>query len=86
MSILIAHQTGLINTFVTYCCLMVSEAIFIASKKKYENYTLVPITSDRVVRLSILIAHFIDLINTFVTKCYLMVSEAMFIHFLADGF
>ena len=43
-----------------------------ASKKKYENYTLVLITSDRVARLSILIAHFIDLINTFVTKCYLV--------------
>ena len=50
-----------------------------AFKKKYENYTLVLITSDRVARLSILIAHYIDLINTFVTRYYLMVSEAIFI-------
>ena len=84
MSIFIAHQTGLINTFATKCYLMVSEAIFIVQlntrlPKKDENYTLVLKTSDRVARLSILIAHFIDLINTFVTRCYLMVSEAIFI-------
>ena len=46
---------------------------------RYENYTLVLITSDRAARLSIQIAHYIDLINTCVTKCYLMVSEAIFI-------
>ena len=84
MSILIAHQTGLINTFVTNCYLMVSEAIFIVQfntrlPKKDENYTLVLITFDRVARLSILIAHFIYLINTFVMRCYLMVSKAIFI-------
>ena len=84
MSIFIAHQTGLINTFVMKCYLMVSEAVFIVQfnirlPKKDENYTLVLITSDRVARLSILIAHFIDLINTFVMRCYLMVSEAIFI-------
>ena len=61
-----------------------SEPVFIVKfntrlSKKYENYTLVLIISDRVARLSILIAHYIDLINTFVTKCYLMVSEAIFI-------
>ena len=72
LSIFIAHQTGLINTFVTKCYLMVSEAIFIVKfntrlPKKDENYTLVLITSDRVARLSIPIVHFIDLINTFVT-------------------
>ena len=49
------------------------------SPKKYENYALVLITSNRVGRLSIPIAHYIDLINTFVTGCYLMVSEAIFI-------
>ena len=47
--------------------------------KKYENYTLVLITSNRVARLSIPIAHYIDLINIFVTRCYLKVSEAIFI-------
>ena len=83
MSIFIAHQTGLINTFATKYS-MVSEAMFIVQfntrlPKTDENYTLVLITSDRVARLSIIIAHFIDLINTFVTRCYLMVSEAIFI-------
>ena len=53
---------------------MVPEAIFIVKfntrlSKKYKNYTLVLITSDRVARLSILIAHYIDLINTFITRC-----------------
>ena len=47
--------------------------------KKYENYTLVHITTNRAARLSIPIAHYIDLINTFITKCHLMVSEAIFI-------
>ena len=63
---------------------MVPETIFIVKfntrlPKKYENYTLVLITSNRVARLSIPIAHYIDLIKTFVTRCYLMVSEAIFI-------
>ena len=63
---------------------MALEAFFIVKfntrlPKKYEKYTLVLLTSDRVAILSILIAHFIDLFNTFVTKCYLMVSEAIFI-------
>ena len=49
------------------------------ASKKYGNYTLVLITSDRVTILSIIIAHYIDLINTFATRCYLMVSEAIFI-------
>ena len=84
MSIFIAHQTGLINTFIAKCYLMVSEAIFIVQfnnrlPKKDENYTLVLITSDRAARLSILIAHFIDLMNTFVTRYCLMVSKAIFI-------
>ena len=84
LSIFIAHQTGLINTFATKCYLMVSEAIFIVQfntqlPKKDENYTLVLTISDRVAILSILTAHFIDLINTFVTRCYLMVSKAIFI-------
>ena len=34
--------------------------------KKYETYTLVLITSNRIARLSIPIAHYIDLINTLV--------------------
>ena len=64
---------GLINTFVTRGFLMVPDSIFRAikhptPKKKDENYTLVLITSDRIVRLSILKAHFIDLINIFVTR------------------
>ena len=46
--------------------------------KKYENYTLVLITSDRVARLSIPIAHFINLMNTYITRYFLMVSEAIF--------
>ena len=58
---------------------MVPEAIFILKfRKKYVNYTLVLITSDRVARLSIIIADYIDLINTFATRCYLMVSKAIF--------
>ena len=55
-----------------------SEIQHLASKK-YENYALVLIATNRVARLSIPIAHNIDLINTFVTKCYLMVSKAIFI-------
>ena len=63
---------------------MVPETIFIVKfntrlPKKRENYTLVPVTSNRVARLSIPIAHYIDLINTFVTRCYLMVSKTIFI-------
>ena len=63
---------------------MVPESIFIVKlntqlKKKYDNYTSVLITSDRVARLSILIAHQIGLINTFVARYYLMVPEAIFI-------
>ena len=84
MSIFIAHQTGMIKTFVTKCYLIVSEDIFIVQfstrlPKKDENYTLVLITSDRVASLSILIAHFIDLINTVLTRCCLMVSVVNFI-------
>ena len=81
--ILTAYQIGQINTFVTVL-IMVPEAIFIVKfntrpKKKYENYTFILITSDRVARFSILIAHYIHLTKTFVTRCYLMVSEAIFI-------
>ena len=91
LSISIAHQTGLSNTFVTNCYLKVSEAIFIVQfnirlPKKDENYTLVLITSDRVARLLTLIAHFIDLINIFVTRCCLIVSEAIFIKKSIPGF
>ena len=55
LSIFLAHQTVLINTFVTKCYLMVSEAICIVQfntrlPKKDENYALVLITSDRVAR------------------------------------
>ena len=44
LSILIAHFIDLINTFVTRCYLMVSEATFIKkiqylALQKYENYT-----------------------------------------------
>ena len=41
--------------------------------KKYENYTLVLITSNRIARLSIPITHYIDLISTFVRRCYFMI-------------
>ena len=69
----IAYKTGLINTFVTRCYLMVPEAIFIEKfntrlQIKHENETYVLETCDRVARLSILIAHLIDLNNTFVTR------------------
>ena len=52
---------------------MVPDAIFLEKfntqlQKKYENYTLVLITSNMVARLSIQIAHYVDLINTFVTR------------------
>ena len=44
------------------CYLSVSEAIFIVKfntrpKKKYDNFTEVPITSDRVARLPLLMSH-----------------------------
>ena len=69
----VARLSGLINSFVTNCYLMVSGAIFIMQfntrlPKKYENYTLVLITSDRVARLSILMSHLIGLLNTFVMR------------------
>ena len=59
---------------------MVPEAIFMVKfntgfQKKYENYTSILITSDRVARLLILIAYYIDLINKFVTRCSLMVPK-----------
>ena len=50
-----------------------------APQKKYENYTLVLITSNRFARLSIQISHYIDLINNFVTRCFLMVPDIIFI-------
>ena len=78
LQILKAHQIGLIDTFVTKCYLMVTEAIFLVKfntrlEKKYENHTIILITPDRVARLSIFIGHQIGLIKTFVTRCYLMV-------------
>ena len=84
LSIITAHQIGLINTFVTKCYLMVSEAIFIVQfntrlPKKDENYTLLLITLDRVARFSILMPHLIGLFNTIVMRCYLMVPETIFI-------
>ena len=76
LSILIGHQIGQINTFVTRCYLMVPKAIFIV---KFNTRLLKSITSGRVARLLILIAHQIDLVNIFVTRFYLMVHDSIFI-------
>ena len=44
----------------------------------YVNVIWVPITFDRVVRLSTLKTRRIDLINTFPSRCYLVVPESHF--------